>query len=121
MKREKVLLNENDRLFRSVTLKIGIAMILQYVMFLAFNILAAILSEILSVLLFSVFLNEEIGYVLSEILSMVAYLAAFLVPAWILYKMLGKHAVSFAKEEKAMPKNALLLTISVVADRKSVV
>ena len=62
MKRENILLNENDRLFRSVVQKIGIAMILHVVLFFAFNSLTAILSGILSVFL------KEAGYFISEIL-----------------------------------------------------
>ena len=84
-------------------------MILHVVLFFAFNSLAAILSGILSVFL------KEAGYFISEILFMLAYLFGFLLPAWILLKMLGKCAVTPVKIGAPMPRNTALLTLVAVA------
>lgn len=106
MKREKSPLIENDRKFHSVAQKIGLAMILQVVFFYALNILSTILSGILTEILI-----EEVAYVISEVLFMISYLSGFLIPAGILYKILGKDAISPRKNGRSMPPVAPLFIL----------
>lgn len=60
-------------------------MILHTVLFYVMNILAGIVSSVLFALL-----SKETAYVLSESVFMIVYLLAFLIPAWLLHKIICK-------------------------------
>ena len=110
MKQKKNPLLENDRLFRSVAQKIGIAMIMQVAIFYVLNFAVIFVAELLMLVL-----NEDASYVISEILYMIAYLSAFLIPAIVLHKILGKRAVSPFKTGRGLPKLTPLLTLCAIA------
>lgn len=76
----------NERRYRAVMIKVGIAMLIFLVLSNALSIAAVIGGELLYGIL-----NKTVAYVLSECLSMVVYALSFVIPAVILLAML-RHA-----------------------------
>lgn len=85
MTQDMVQLNRNnDKLFRKLMGRIGVGMCIWLAVFQGLGTIAVLLSE----LMLAFGMDETAGYVLSEILSMLAYIFGFLIPTLILRKML---------------------------------
>ncbi|MBQ9086257.1 MAG: CPBP family intramembrane metalloprotease [Clostridia bacterium] len=109
MKKDKSVLAENDQAFRSMTKKIGLAMIFHLIIFNALNVLVGCLDTFLWM-----FFIDSAAYVISEILYMVAYLCGFLLPALILHKMIDRRGSTLPIMKQSMPATTPFLVIGTV-------
>ena len=108
---KKEVLNQNDRSLRSVTQKIGFAMLLFLGVFFILNMIAPLVSAFLRFL----FRKGVLSYVLSEILYMLTYFLSFFIPTVVLIRVIGKESLPKIQGRQKMKQLTPFLVSGAIA------